>query len=114
MFCLREKVKLVYLDCWFFTRTEIHLVLPFQALMKAFGVKLLYDARDPFPEYEIASRECKDGTLKTGLYRVLSRMLYKLSDIILLPVFSKYVRHSSGSTRCTSVTSWPSLTRFLT
>jgi glycosyltransferase involved in cell wall biosynthesis len=84
LFCLKEKVKLVYLDCWFFTRTGIHLVLPFQALMKAFGVKLLYDARDPFPEYEIACGECKDGTLKTGFYRALSRMLYKISDIILV------------------------------
>jgi glycosyltransferase involved in cell wall biosynthesis len=81
---LREKVKLVYLDCWFFTRTGVHLVLLFQALIKTFGVKLLYDAHDPFPEYEIACGELKEDALKTGFYRVLSCMLYKLSDIVLI------------------------------
>jgi glycosyltransferase involved in cell wall biosynthesis len=60
------------------------LVLLFQALIKTFGVKLLYDARDPFPEYEIACGELKEGALKTGFYRVLSCMLYKFSDIVLV------------------------------
>ncbi|MBO3810046.1 MAG: glycosyltransferase [Candidatus Brockarchaeota archaeon] len=81
--CLKEKVMLVYLDCWFLTRSRVHLLLFFQALVKAAGIKLLYDARDPFPEYEIACGNLKEDTLKVTFFRVLMRLFYKQSDMIL-------------------------------
>ncbi len=92
-FCLREKVNAVYLDCWFFTRSDVHLLLFFQAMMKAIGTRILYDARDPFPEYEIACGKLREGTFKARLYRVLSCMLYKQSDVILVTSneFKKYL-----------------------
>ncbi len=82
-FCLKEKVRLVYLDCWFLTRSRVHLLLFFQAIVKAAGIKLLYDARDPFPEYEIACGNLKEDTLKFAFFRVLMRLFYKQSDMIL-------------------------------
>lgn len=52
--------------------------------MKVIGVKFLYDARDPFPEYEIACSNLKENSLKAAFYRTLTRLFYKQSDIILV------------------------------
>jgi glycosyltransferase involved in cell wall biosynthesis len=85
LFLLKKQVRIVFIDCWLFFRGSISLLLLFQTMMKLLKIKIIYDARDPFPEYEIASRRLNEEAFRTRLLRLLSGIAYGLTDAVLVP-----------------------------
>jgi glycosyltransferase involved in cell wall biosynthesis len=85
MYCVVERIELVYEDEWLFLRKRPGARLLGQMILRSLGVKLVLDERDPYVDWEIASGKLKEGTMEHKRLSVMRSLLLRQTDLIILP-----------------------------
>jgi glycosyltransferase involved in cell wall biosynthesis len=85
LFCVVERVELVYEDEWLFLRKRPLARLVGQMILRRIGVKVVLDERDPYVDWEIASGKVKEGTGEHRRLSMMRSLLLRQTDLIILP-----------------------------
>lgn len=84
-FCLSSGVNVVYIDEWLMFRSELAWQLALRVVLRLVGLIVVFDLRDPYIDYQIAYGKLRYGSLRHAFYRIQYSLIYKLTDLIILP-----------------------------
>ena len=84
-FCAVSRVRLVYCDEWLFYRRRPLLRVVLQVVLKLGRISFVLDQRDPYIDMEIADGRIREGNWRHGLLRWEYGLVYRFSDLIILP-----------------------------
>ncbi len=85
VFCVAERVDCVYIDEWLMFRSKAFSQFALRIALKLMRVKIIFDMRDPYIDYQIAYGKLKHGSSRhLSLLRQYS-LIYRLTDLIVLP-----------------------------
>jgi glycosyltransferase involved in cell wall biosynthesis len=84
-FCRREKADCVYADEWLFLRDNPMYRLIVQIGLKISGIKYVFDQRDPYIDFQIATKAIKEGSMKHGYLKVACKLTNRFTDLAIYP-----------------------------
>lgn len=85
VFCIHNRIQIVYLDEWLFFRPKPFARLLGQIMLRGLGVKLVLDQRDPYVDFELASGLLEPNTKEYGRLSRISKLMLRQTDLIVLP-----------------------------
>ena len=84
-FCLASRIKLAYEDEWLFFRKKPGVRLLGNMILRALGVKIVLDQRDPFVDFEVAAGELTKGSGKLRRFSLMKSLLLRQADLVVMP-----------------------------
>ena len=84
-FCLASRINLVYEDEWLFFRKKPTVRLLGNTILRALGVKIVLDQRDPFVDFEVAAGELTEESAKLRRLTLVNSLLLRQADLVILP-----------------------------
>jgi glycosyltransferase involved in cell wall biosynthesis len=85
IYCLVNSVHTVYMDAWFYSRDSPIRQLATIITLRALGIKVVVDERDPYLDFEVARGAVRPASLRYRLLRVHEKLTIYTCSIFLLP-----------------------------
>ena len=83
--CLTRRVRFVYIDGWLYLRHSPLRQLGTVLALRAAGIRVVVDQRDPYLDFEVARGAVVQGTLRYRLLSADERAMILVSSKVLLP-----------------------------
>lgn len=84
-YCLANSVRVVYIDGWFYARDSPLRQLATIAALRASGVCVVVDQRDPYLDFEVARGAVRPGSLRHSLLKVHESATLNACSLLVLP-----------------------------
>jgi glycosyltransferase involved in cell wall biosynthesis len=84
LYCLARRIRVVYIDEWLFFRHRPFWTLAGMVGLRAAGMKVVLDERDPLVDFEVATGEISTRSRKFGLVTRAHRLTERLANLIVL------------------------------
>jgi glycosyltransferase involved in cell wall biosynthesis len=85
LYCILDRIQLVYFDEWLFLRNRPFSRLVAQMILRLMGIKVVLDQRDPYVDFELASGELRQGSLTYRWLSWVRPLILRQTDLIVVP-----------------------------